>query len=328
MIGLDENLERNTVAISMLFPAELEREETKAFLTAIRAEPNEDGPRLIFADWLDDKHDPRADMIRLSCELERTPRMSIRWCQRYQQLKQWLDQFKDEWLGPLAPPFVLISGIRRGLLQLRICSPDNERICTQIDLSELSRAAESGWIGSVNFAGCPQALLNLRHDWPLVESVLFLSVRGSQHVREHHLESLIGLKQLSALDLHWCVHLSDAVWDILVRLDSIKDLRLTCTSMTDAGLSKLGHLQSLQNLELQDGENIAGFGFESLVSLANLTHLSLSGFRQLNALTLKRLAKIPHLRHLELFNCPILSAQSIMDLKKSIPHVIVNHVLH
>jgi uncharacterized protein (TIGR02996 family) len=43
--------------------------EETAFLQAIRDRPAEDGPRLIYADWLDERGDPRGEIIRLDCTL-------------------------------------------------------------------------------------------------------------------------------------------------------------------------------------------------------------------------------------------------------------------
>ena len=40
-----------------------------AFLRDIRADPDDPGPRLVFADWLEERGDPRAEFIRLDCEL-------------------------------------------------------------------------------------------------------------------------------------------------------------------------------------------------------------------------------------------------------------------
>ena len=46
--------------------------DREAFLAAIRAEPESDAPRLIYADWLDDHGEAaRAEFIRLGCELAR-----------------------------------------------------------------------------------------------------------------------------------------------------------------------------------------------------------------------------------------------------------------
>lgn len=44
-----------------------------AFLEAVCADPAADGPRLIYADWLDDRGDPRGEFIRLQCAVARLP---------------------------------------------------------------------------------------------------------------------------------------------------------------------------------------------------------------------------------------------------------------
>lgn len=45
-----------------------------AFLKAILADPDDDSPRLIYADWLDEQGQPeRAEFIRVQCELARLP---------------------------------------------------------------------------------------------------------------------------------------------------------------------------------------------------------------------------------------------------------------
>src|SRR4051794_36091905 len=44
-----------------------------AFLAAILAEPDNDAPRLIYADWLDERGDPRGEFIRVQCQLAQYP---------------------------------------------------------------------------------------------------------------------------------------------------------------------------------------------------------------------------------------------------------------
>lgn len=39
------------------------------FVAAIRANQEDDVPRLIYADWLEEQGDPRAEFIRLQCAL-------------------------------------------------------------------------------------------------------------------------------------------------------------------------------------------------------------------------------------------------------------------
>ena len=44
--------------------------DSEAFLTDIRAAPDDDVPRLVYADWLEEKGEPtRAELIRVQCEL-------------------------------------------------------------------------------------------------------------------------------------------------------------------------------------------------------------------------------------------------------------------
>jgi uncharacterized protein (TIGR02996 family) len=45
--------------------------EATAFLRAVCAHPDEDGPRLVYADWLDERGDPKGEFIRAQCELAR-----------------------------------------------------------------------------------------------------------------------------------------------------------------------------------------------------------------------------------------------------------------
>jgi uncharacterized protein (TIGR02996 family) len=48
--------------------------QDRAFLDAIRESPDDDTPRLVYADWLDDHDEPaRATFIRVQCELARLP---------------------------------------------------------------------------------------------------------------------------------------------------------------------------------------------------------------------------------------------------------------
>jgi uncharacterized protein (TIGR02996 family) len=51
-----------------------ETQHDAAFLEAIADNPDDDTPRLVYADWLDDHGDAhRAEFIRVQCELARLP---------------------------------------------------------------------------------------------------------------------------------------------------------------------------------------------------------------------------------------------------------------
>jgi uncharacterized protein (TIGR02996 family) len=73
-----------------------------AFLDAIRAQPDDDTPRLVYADWLDDRGDAsRAEFIRLQCELSRwVPELRRRTALQRRE-RDLLAAHEADWLGGL-----------------------------------------------------------------------------------------------------------------------------------------------------------------------------------------------------------------------------------
>jgi uncharacterized protein (TIGR02996 family) len=53
-------------------------ETHRRFVRAIREEPDDDGPRLVYADWLQERGDPRGEAIVQQCELARLPELEPR----------------------------------------------------------------------------------------------------------------------------------------------------------------------------------------------------------------------------------------------------------
>lgn len=81
--------------------------EAEAFLQRIRAYPDDDAPRLIFADWLDERGDPRGEFIRVQLALARSDDETAsslgreergKWEQRQREL---LDAHREEWTATL-----------------------------------------------------------------------------------------------------------------------------------------------------------------------------------------------------------------------------------
>jgi uncharacterized protein (TIGR02996 family) len=72
--------------------------DAPALLAAIRAAPDDDAPRLVYADWLDEHGQPeRAEFIRVQCELARRKSPALR--RREAEL---LVRHHDAFAGPLA----------------------------------------------------------------------------------------------------------------------------------------------------------------------------------------------------------------------------------
>ena len=61
------------------------------FLAAIRQDPDDDTPRLVYADWLEERGDPRAEFLRVECEVRKLPsgdeRFSSLWARFYALLR-------------------------------------------------------------------------------------------------------------------------------------------------------------------------------------------------------------------------------------------------
>jgi uncharacterized protein (TIGR02996 family) len=86
----------------------------EAFLEDIFANPADDVPRLVYADWLDD-HDlgERAELIRVQCEMDDWPEGAPRRTELEERERLLLARWGSDWLGP-APEEFLTWQLRRG----------------------------------------------------------------------------------------------------------------------------------------------------------------------------------------------------------------------
>src|SRR5262245_21531260 len=87
-----------------------------AFLAAIAAAPDDDLPRLVFADWLDEHGDShRAEFIRLQCAAARGDGGGA---SRADELEA---RYRSDWLGPLTR-MVFGTEFRRGFVEHAVLS--------------------------------------------------------------------------------------------------------------------------------------------------------------------------------------------------------------
>src|SRR5579871_5981795 len=86
------------------------------FLSAILAAPDDDLPRLIYADWLDERGDAdRAEFIRTQIELARLPAALRRRSPLAARERELLAGHEADWLGPLSE-IVTTAVFRRGFV--------------------------------------------------------------------------------------------------------------------------------------------------------------------------------------------------------------------
>jgi uncharacterized protein (TIGR02996 family) len=253
----------------------LPEEELCSFLTAIRARPEDEGVRLVFADWLEDQGDVRGAMIRAALEFERTPPETSRWEELRRQLSPWDPggSAYEEWLGEAEDAQgAWADGFHRGLLHAYVMEDADT---SEEDPALFWSAVRQGWVGAVDFVGgYGDVFASLAEgSWPSLRSTPYITALGSRSTTD---EQLRGPAQL--VNLH-VFTMDDSRWGEVPVL-------------TDAGLA---HFRKHPNLErLEAYGRFTPKGVARLASIPKLRHLRLDGVEgDRNALTAELLKALP-----------------------------------
>jgi uncharacterized protein (TIGR02996 family) len=232
-------------------------DERRALLAAITADPDEDTPRLAFADWLQengDKHDrARAQFIRLQVEAARLPRGNPSRVKLRKRADAIDRAHAKHWLGPLMQ---MVKGplFERGLLDVRyftpvaFAKPEMQRILTE-------------WVPRVG--ACRLVLVGKTKKIELVA--------GSP---------VLGLVPALAW---WDTQMDDAGLKTLAKsphVGGLNSLTLEKLLATDAGLKALAKSPGLSGLRklriltpVNGGRDITAAGIRALVASDRLPHL-------------------------------------------------------
>src|SRR5215471_7840250 len=82
-------------------PRDIAMSDEKALLAAIRDHPDEDTPRLVYADWLQEHDQPeRAEFIRVQIEAANLRWDDARWKELAERARQLLEVHGEEWIEP------------------------------------------------------------------------------------------------------------------------------------------------------------------------------------------------------------------------------------
>jgi uncharacterized protein (TIGR02996 family) len=254
----------------------------EAFLEAIREQPDDDAPRLIYADWLEEHGGragaARAEFIRIQCALERVPFRSPRWYALDSHASALQEEYESDWLGPFGK-WLQDHLFHRGFLY-----------SISLKAKEfLDHAEELFRLGPIRAVFLSEArdLIHALASFSPVSRVQMLSFIG-QELRCEDLRVLCGsphLTQLTGLDL-FHNHLDTEAVGVLrqapffPRLDS-----LNLGSNRDIGATAVEYLvdvqESVQLKKLDLKFNTLGAaGVQALTSnrlfYRALTHLNLS----------------------------------------------------
>src|SRR5258708_33120374 len=87
------------------------------FIRMIRDKQDDDGPRLVFADWLEEQGDAdRAEFIRIQIELSRTDTAQPRWLELTEREQELQRRHRQMWLNPFGN-WVWEARFRRGMVE-------------------------------------------------------------------------------------------------------------------------------------------------------------------------------------------------------------------
>ncbi len=226
------------------------------FLALIRQNPDEDAPRLLYADWLAGLPDPsahaRAELIRLQCALQRatTGRQDSAARQRVRELS---GRFGDLWRNDL-PVHADLSwhDWERGLIEGATISR------WELIALEAERFFEATCLRRIRFQDHRPAALREFLACQCVKQVQHLEL-AIGHLDLASASALAGTERLTdlrCLDLHG-VRLSQPIFRVLASAGSLaglKSLILSRTQITPNGswlaLSSSSTLEGLQKLDL------------------------------------------------------------------------------
>jgi uncharacterized protein (TIGR02996 family) len=242
-----------------------------AFLEDIRAHPEDDTPRLIYADWLEDHDQPeRAEFIRLQCERECLPDDDERQEMLPEREWQLLDAHEQTWAAPLRG-MVERWQFRRGFIEWVEMTADAflEHAQPLFHLAPIRQVRLTRAGGRLFSLASSHWLRNL--------TALYL---WGNHIRAEGAMTLAScphLVNLTTLDLtdNRIGDEGAAALAASPHLTNLTALVLSENRIGDAGATALGASRSLANLTTLhlSHNNIRSEGAAALVSSAYLSNL-------------------------------------------------------
>jgi uncharacterized protein (TIGR02996 family) len=272
-----------------------------AFFEAIRDDPPDDTPRLVYADWLEENGDPeRAEFIRLQCELARMDPDDPGRPALEQRERALLAAHEAEWLGPLHPHLLEWSFERGFVGRLRFGSVGGLAASEGL-LGRSPGARVACWAPRQEVAYLARSPALARVGTLTLETPTDPGLAGhlEEVIRSPHALGLRGLA-LTGRAIH------NAFAELLAdtpTLASLRSLRLGGTAVSTKGLTRLllgRHWTALRELWLS-GDRLGEGDLPRLTASRHAGRwVGLGWFaRAVSGADLASLAACPNLRSLE-----------------------------
>ena len=262
--------------------------EAEAFLQRIRAYPDDDAPRLVFADWLDEQGDPRGAFIRVQLalaqlevdpgaeRLNRPEREALR-ARLLATQQELLDAHEEEWTAPFRR-YATRPRFHRGFVEeVNVDAHNFVR-----HAHELFAAGPLRHIYLLDIGGMLPAVFQC----PLLSRLTALTIHAS-HAGEPLARAVARseyLRGLRRLDLSRNRFEADAAEQLAssTALAGLEELDLRENELGEAGARALAaspHLANVRVLELR-GNRIGPPGAEAVAGSTRLTSLHRLGLAE------------------------------------------------
>jgi uncharacterized protein (TIGR02996 family) len=250
------------------------RPEVLAFLRDIKANPEDNTPRLILADWLEERGDPRGEYVRLDCALAHMELGEPAWQATQRSILELRELHAKEWFGPLEQ-WVHYPPSRRGLVRIEV--PAWQFLKAPKGLAETEVYA---WVGELVLVGMTPRRLGKLAASPNLEDLATLTLEQHE-LGAGEIVTLLDsprLARLTGLELSG-KPLRDRGAMVLAaapQLARLHNLTLDSNLIGDEGAAALAaspHLVGLVTFDL-GGNRIGDKGAEALAASPYFPHLA------------------------------------------------------
>ena len=279
--------------------------EHEAFLQGILQAPDDDAPRQVYADWLEERNDPRGEFIRVQCELAKIPIDDPRWDALEQRQWDLLCANEEKWTADIKS-LVTEWQFHRGFVDTvsmgaRAFVDIAAKLFSRAPIRnvKLTRVGRSGISTAQELGGCPEVgrlrslALDCRpqgdsHQWPHsfpFTQLRALSLWGQEFGYDEFLQGVVNrlpsLEELNLIDvIGFCnelVFLKDPKTPLRLKkldLSFSAPIPVNIGKVTSApGLGTLTHLNLANNqFRVAGGQALA-----ASPHLTNLVSLGLEG---------------------------------------------------
>lgn len=235
--------------------------DQQALHQAIRDNPDDDAPRHAYADWLHANGQPaRAEWIRTSCDLARTPSGEDRWHAALEREMAAFRQCRPAWWEYLSN---IDQRNDRGMFRFTIGASRSSRSPTPVKrlgkAPSVGPAFAEGWLQRIELLWDDGTLGAAVAAWKGPAAAVPLFVRPAPQIGDDALRQLLALPQLEGLDLESNVLRNPAVRE-LARFPNLVELhvqfRLVPPDTVDAVLAQLAGMPGLRRLHLHGHDRL------------------------------------------------------------------------